>query len=450
MSRSPLRGSAFLSVSRRLVLVLCLLAATAVAAVAVVGAAAAAERQPKSLAASQPGRDGEHETPALLKADAVLPPELRSGPLFRVEPEVQNDGYMNVYHVRSKFGDYAVTGTDLLRERIHEFSAMAKMDERSGGAEFGSSLAESGKDVVKGAADLVTKPVKTLGNALSGVGKIFVRAEEALIESKPSKYEDNAVKSVIGVSKARREVAGAYGVDPYTTNAALVERLDRLTGANYAGGLVVTGASAAVPGGVGWAVSGAKSAKWLEDVDAAAPPADLRRADREALLAMGMNKDLVTAFIDNGEFSPLQQALLVSALKSMSGTRGREKAIIFAASTANEEQARFRLGLTRMLAGYNHVVAPLARLEKPGRFPVGVRSDGGVVVCFPLDYLCWTRTAAAVARDFAESLRAAGGRPGRVEMYLTGQASPMAARNLRALGFTLVENAGPRLFGVAR
>ena len=58
--------------------------------------------QPASTIAAQQA----YESPPVLSASKILPPELLSGPHHRVEEAVNNNGYFNIYRIDSKFGSF--------------------------------------------------------------------------------------------------------------------------------------------------------------------------------------------------------------------------------------------------------------------------------------------------------------------------------------------------------
>jgi len=391
---------------------------------------------------------GAVEAPPTLRASAVLPAAMLSAPNCRVDETVKSDGYLNTYTLHTPQGDLKVLSTALLGIRLQECAAIVAMDKVAPAGQFGDAIKEKGKNTVKGAVSLVTSPLKTVGGALSGVGKMFQRAEESLVESKASKYEDNPAAAALGYSRSKREIAKRFGVDPYSTNPFLKERLDRLAGADFAGSLLATGASAAVPGAVGVGVSVAGTSKWLTDMDVAMPPADLRRMNREKLLAMGVPADLAEAFIDNTDLSPVHQSILVSALAAMSRTANREAFIAFCLSTDSEDLALFRERMALMFSSYDTRKEHIVRFERVGRFVAGRAQSGNLIFCFPLDMLAWTQTTASLAQKLHESLP--GRNAAKAEFWISGGVTPLAAKSLAALGITPHPDAAAFLLGQAR
>src|SRR5215831_3703434 len=106
-----------------------------------------------------------YEAAQTLQASKFLPAELRSGPNFRVDEKVTNDGYLNTYHINSKFGTFTAVSTAMLRKRIGEVNALVVMEKVKGTSEFTNALSS--------AKNLVTHPVDTLSGAATGLGVAF-------------------------------------------------------------------------------------------------------------------------------------------------------------------------------------------------------------------------------------------------------------------------------------
>ena len=172
------------------------------------------------------GAAQQFEAGPTFNASQILPPQLLRGPNHVVENTVRNDGYINLYSIRSKYGVFDGVTTAKLRKRIREINALAAMEKVKGTKVFKDSALEAAGDVWQGTKDLVTKPVKSLTGAVSGVGKMFSRMGEQLFGSKRSQAEDDRLKALIGFSKTKREYAYEFGVDVYSSNKVLQEELN--------------------------------------------------------------------------------------------------------------------------------------------------------------------------------------------------------------------------------
>ncbi|GAB6039054.1 hypothetical protein JCM15519_36130 [Fundidesulfovibrio butyratiphilus] len=410
----------------------------------IVMAQASTKSAPKS-ARRDPMPLGDFETAGSLRASSLLPKSLLRGRDFRVEETVTTDGYVNIYILRSRYGDYRVYSTPLLVSRIDEIAAMGRMEKVSGAKEFGKGVWDGGANVIKGAANLITDPINTLGSTFSGVGKLFERAEESIAGSKASKYEDGAAYGAIGFSSVKRDYAKTFGVDPYSTNAPMQARLNKVASAGYAGGLTSMGLKMLIPGGVGIAVSSVGGVNWLGEVDLALPPTELRRNNREILLKMGIAPNLVEHFIDNDEFTPTQQSLLVKALSKMDQTAGRDLFIRLAARSGDQEQTLFRQRMAQLYSAYDRKVEHVEQFLQLGKLVGAKTRSGKVVLCFPLDRLVWTKSLAERTQGMGKAVAEAN--PTGVELWICGPASPLARKKIAALGWTLKEHCNRQLLG---
>jgi hypothetical protein len=386
-----------------------------------------------------------YEPPATLNASQILPPDLLGGPNHRVEERVYNDGYLNRYTILSKFGGFVAVSTPMLRKRISEINAMVRMEQIEGTKEFTSSLKEAGTDTLVGFKNLVTKPVDTVKGAASGLGVAFRRAGDALTGPKRSDAEDSKIKDLIGFSKTKREYAFQLGVDAYTDNQKLQDRLNEIAWAGYAGGITWAAAMSAVPGGAGLAITISGTHKLLNEIFRTTPPADLRRMNGEKLKAMDVHPEVADAFLNNSIYSPRYQTLLVNALEEMKGVGNRATFVRLAAASPNTDIAFFRERQAEMYAGYHKTVAPIETFIALGEFAAARTTKNEVVFNVPLDHLVWTE-------PMAKLLTAADGRvtqltrPVNKQLWVTGTVSARAKKEIESRGWQVQENSEARLF----
>jgi hypothetical protein len=392
--------------------------------------------QPKLGFSAQTG----YESLPVLSASKILPPELLTGPNHRVQERVINDGFLNIYTIDSKFGQFKAVSTALLRERIQEINAMAEMDKLKGTKEYGTAVKESALSAMVAAKDMVFQPVSTLKTAASGVAVAFRRAGDSVFGAKRSDVEDSRFKNLIGFSNYKREYAYDLGVDVYSRNEVLQDRLNEISWVGWAGGLTVSAAMAAVPGGAGIAMTAIGTTRLTREIFKNQPPADLRRTNTEKLTAMGIDPSTVEMFINGSIFSPREQTILVSALEEMRGVSDRDRFVQLAALTNNADMARFRQRQSEMYAGYHKAVSPLTQLVSVGQVPGARAKDGALVFNFPIDYLVWTDS---LARLVANTDALANQLPGvtRKELWITGNLSPRARAEMKRMGWVTFENA---------
>ena len=379
-----------------------------------------------------------YEPSAALSASRILPPELLSGPNHRVQERVKNDGIVNIYTIDSRFGSFTAVSTAMLRIRIQEINAMAAMDKLKGTKEYGDSLKASGLSALVAAKNMVFQPIKTTTEVVSGVGLLFRRTGDSLFGAKRSDAEDSRFKTLIGFSNYKRDYAYRLGVDVYSRNQVLQDRLNEIAWTGFAGGLTVSAAMAAVPGGAGVAMTAIGTTRLGTAIFQNTPPQDLRRMNTEKLKAMDVDEHSTDAFISDSVFSPREQTMLVSALDEMRGVAERDRLVQLAALTDKDDVAFFRQRQAEMYAGYHRAVSPIERFIGVGPVPAARTVKGALVFNIPVDYVVWTEELARVVTT-ADNL--ANQLPGTSEkqLWITGTLSPKARVEMQRLNWKVYE-----------
>jgi hypothetical protein len=386
-----------------------------------------------------------YESPAVLSASKILPPELLSGPNHRVQERVTSDGYLNIYQIDSKFGTFTVVSTALLRKRIGEINAMVVMEKVQGSKEYVDSIKEGGLDAMTSALSLMTKPVQTLSSAAQGLGAAFTRIGEGLFGSTRSQSEESRVKDLIGFASTKREYAYQFNVDVYSENQKLQDMLNRISWAGYAGSLTWSAAMSAVPGGAGVAMTVIGTNKVLNQVFQNTPPVELRKMNSDKLNAMGVHPEIADAFINNSMFSPREQTLLVHALGEMNGVADRGAVVRLALASQNSPEALYRQRQAQMYAGFHKSVTPLERFIPLGQFAVSRTVDGALVANLPLDYLVWTEPMAKLFTGANQLVSTLSGIKEK-QIWLTGTLSPRARKEIESRGWKINDRTEAQLF----
>ncbi|KHK02391.1 hypothetical protein [Desulfovibrio sp. TomC] len=384
---------------------------------------------PTLAAAAKPAPAEATETPPTLSAASLLPEAVLLGPNHSVDDKVDNDGYINTYTLHSPKGDLRVESTALLYTRIKELNAAAAMGQVNAGAEIGKSVAKSAAGAVTGAFNLIVHPV----DSFSSVGKSFSRAQASAQSDRP-KSDDGTVGELLGYNKAKRDYAKAFNVNPYSANPILQAGLKRLAGAGFFGSFA---ASAAIPGGAALAVFNNARITPESAVDVSIPPEDLFASNRERLKAMGASPAQADLFVDNAHFDPITQTRFVLALDRMTNVAGRANFIKFSILTDNDDLAFFRTRMAELYANLNATTDPVTGFVYAGKFIVAETPNNGILAAFPLDYLAWTPTLADIARTLGDAAKAQGAKSRK--LVVTGEVSPLAAKNLKKAGWTVVQ-----------
>ncbi len=389
-----------------------------------------------------PAAAQQFEANPTLRAGDVLPAGLVRGDFHTVDEAVQNDGVMNRYKLRIPQGELSVVGTDRLEIWIEESAGLQKMEQVKQSEVFGEALKNSVKAPVKLAGNLVEDPVGTVEDVGEGAGKFFNSIGHSLFGG-ASKQEAGTVETVIGYDAIKRQFAFQFGVDPYTSNELVQERLVDLSRAAFAGGVPMKAVAAALPTAGAVALRGTGAAYGLSQLIRDKSPAELKEINGAKLAQMGVPQDTATRFLEHPDFSPTKKTIITHVLERMQGVKDRAVFIERASRASDETMAFFFQQQAEDMAGYHAKVAPFARLVSLQGLVFGQRTDGTVVGVFPIDYLTWRQASANTTSALAQDLKTIGAK--NPELWVTGSISPVYRKNMTALGWTLQENVRDKL-----
>ncbi len=384
-----------------------------------------------------------YETPGVLDAYEILPPNLLEGKDFWLDRRVVSYGFNNRYTINSHFGKFEANGEDMLRIREHEIVAIDGLREIKKTKAFGEAFKKAATSPLKGAQALITNPVDTIKGVPKGVGRFFGRIGE-MTKGGRGDLEDSYTKELIGFAAVKRKYAYKLGVDVYSSNEVLQEDLNSVSWAGFAGGMTVTVAMMGIKSvstTAFYAVKGTQLVHGMNMILLDSSPEDLQKLNRKKMKEMGVRDSVIKEFLKNPTYSPRHQTILVEALVEMQGVKNREQFIKQALHAEYEEEAFFYQRMAEMLYGYHIQVKPIKELIPVRKFMVGYTSDQTVVATFPLDLLYWIEladlgSAALVRLDLT-------GRPiKKTEIWVTGTLTPRALKEFSARGLVINERAG--------
>lgn len=386
---------------------------------------------------------GGFEEAPVLSAAAILKPEYATG----VRDAVPTYAGRNAYVIDSDAGTFEADGNIMLVRRTREIAAIAKLREVSRTDEFKTALKSAAESPLLVAKGLVTDPVGTVSGVPKGLWKFMNRTGQAIKERtegrERSQYEDSNAAQLIGFSKAKRDVALKLGVDPYSSNEVLQKELNSVSWAAYAGKMTFSLATVPVSGAAGVALTATGVSSTFENAIRDLSPGDLRLASLKRLLEMGCDRATADAFLNNPSFAPSVQTALVLHLEALTGVAGRPGFVQLAADQcANEGDALFITETSRILAQLHAGGRTLARLDTLGGLPIAFGTDGNLIVALEWDYAAWTQNAAAFVVQL-KSAKFGDTAPTGYLIALSGEASPMAQRQLQAAGITLATRLAP-------
>jgi hypothetical protein len=389
------------------------------------------------------GAKAGYEQQPVLKASQLAPADLLQGERFQVDEQVPTEGFLGRFTIRADVGTFEAAGREMLRIRVAEVGALQQLDTMSKSDTFVKALGSTAMRPVKAVEQIVTKPVETVQALPSGVERLFGRVklggeslwQAATTSDTPSEERTEEVarrvggisRDVLGFEQERRQLAKQLKVDPYTTNTVLAAKLDDIAWVAFSGRIGINTVMAVlVPGSLAMSTT-----TFTTDLVWDTPTAELHRLNEQKLSDMGLGEERVRALMRNPWYSLTVLTACVTALDQLQGVSGRQAAVVFAASAATEEQARFVAESVQMLAHYHRTLAPLTVIAASG--PITARDrHGAVLVPAPIDYVAWTARVDELAKhpDLKGAQRA---------VWLTGQLSPRAKRELTTAGWTAHE-----------
>lgn len=385
----------------------------------------------------------DYETAGNRPVKEVLPPAVAAGPDYTVTDPVVADGYMYQFKVKSPYGPYDVTGTGALRKLEHEIWAIGQLRQITKSEAFLKSLKDQAGKPIVFAKDVVTKPGETLVGIPKGVGRLFSNATTA-ISSTRDPSQDSAAKEILLVGSFKRDYATRFDVDPYSSNKALQEELDKIGKAAALGSWTASAAMMPISGPAGAAISATSLSKSFNNVLKNEPPPRIRVINEEKLKEMGIAPDIAKVYLDHEVYTPRQDLILVDSLHRLGTATGREAYLSAAMAAVDEVEANFFVNMAQILRGYHEKQGPITGITMVGPITLAQTKSGAVVIPFALDYGVWTANADKVSQELKTSYRAPGFN-GTFEFWVTGTLSARGKQELQARGFTVVEQVGSRI-----
>ncbi len=381
------------------------------------------------------------EAPPTFRASEFLPTELLAGPNHRTDEHVANDGFMNIYTVNSKFGAFTAKSNDELQLRIDEINAIARMEEWSESEQFLAGVTKAGRDMVVTSMRLVTDPYGTVEDTTSGIVEVFASVRRSLGDD-DDMFEDMDIEEtlvdLVGYSRAKRQYAADFGVDPYSTNPVVQQYLSYLSRIGFVGQTGGRAARSFVDGGVGTAVSVASYLHSLGEQVRDKTPEELRETNEHKLRAMGVEQSIIDLYLANYVFSPTYQTALVDVLEQIDGAAGRGEFVKIAVLAKDEDQVLFRIAQARMYADYHESMVRIQEFVLVSKLMVvAARTEkGALVVNVPADYVSFTENLATYFTAARSRLDEVPGAKDK-QLWLAGGMSAKAREWIEDSGWTV-------------
>ena len=213
-------------------------------------------------------RNGFHRLQLICFVTVLFPAILLAAPYENPQPgkslqhealssDVRNDGFMNYYRLRDpEIDGNEIAGDEFARERLHELEIIAALGEIQQTEAFMQGFETALDTTVKATEQALKDPEQALKNLEKGFSRFidsvgstisdYTKAKSGNSDGKSS--ESNMIKEFLGVNSGKRRLAVDFGVDPYSSNAALQKGLEDLAMAVVAGGASLDLAMQSAPG----------------------------------------------------------------------------------------------------------------------------------------------------------------------------------------------------------
>ena len=151
-----------------------------------------------------------------------------------------------------------------------------------------------------------------------------------------------------------------------------------------------------------------------------------------------MPPEAIDRLVENRNYTPTDLLIISRALAKI----GAQNTAAFVDSAAVEGTTRdiafYERRLAVLMAARNDALGGLTSFVTAAGQPVAIRRDGTPVAVFPLDDLAWTEVPRRAFTTAAAQLKRA--HPGdHPILATTGAVTPMAARELKKLGWKVME-----------
>lgn len=366
--------------------------------------------------------------PTLAAAELVIP-ALLAGPGYRVEPQVQVTGYQARFVLHTDWGPLEAESAEMLAIRISEIPAMNAVFT----AEITGLVAQSAQNAamapVRAIGQVVTHPIDSLiglpvgavrffGESVTKWGRRAKRlgdhiddrishdgdpyrdpegpmgatradvdpAERAWWE-KPRRELARAVRGEISYRRSRLELAQKLGIDPYTSNPILNERLDRLAWMTSTGAFATRQLVSVATAGF------AETLGYTQDVERLVlreAPEDLAQRNYDVLSLHCSDEDLLERFVRHRAFTPTLQTAFTEELDALRPRTGCEALLETALMAGSEVEARFVLNALRLVRHYSGEAAIGGHVRSHGATLAYLTQGGEFLLPVPVDLLSWT------------------------------------------------------------
>ena len=366
----------------------------------------------------------------------VLPPELLQSLKHRVkEVEVRNGTFH--FYVESDFGAYYIDSMGLLRERVREIIILGNAINHSGGLEHGMSGKIGDQLQIRSdqALDIFKQPVKSATKLANQVADGLNELGGQAAEAKRKTIYNGGPSSDPVLAVHKRNVAGQWQLDVYSTNPRVQEFLETIARERSAGN-ISTGTPAlnripVKPLKVADAALESRISHMLK----ARSVAELDDINKQTLEDLKIGSDQRNVFLQQPVLSPRHKTRICEYLTQLADVDNLTAVIMVANAARNEREALASEELVMMLADYHHKVSKLRVLQPENKGIDAVTVDNRLVHFSVQDMIYWDQIAEQFYDALAERAKNAG--VTRMQVITSGFVTPEAKAELQKRQFDL-------------
>jgi len=391
-----------------------------------------------------------YEPPPTLHASDLFPPEVIASRHHRIRQDVATDGFFRIYTIDSDFGRFEVAGDIQLLQRVQEIRAIAALEKLRDVDAYSVAARVAAEVPFVARWKLVEEPIDSIEGTPPEAWDEVLRV--AVMDPDQRTPEDWALRrAMLSFEAAKRQLARRLALNPYSLNRPLQLELNRTAWTLSAGGYPLDAVPSLAQSSIAPLPEDVLPVERVEKIFANDSPVDLRRRNRIELSVLGVSSEEIEAFLAHPAYSPLRRTGVVESLILLEPARDRGSYVSVALRAETPRDAFFRLMGCLILRFYHVSVAPIERLVVlNGRSPAAYTSQAKLIVAAQVDYLLWSRPVDGFVRSLAAAEVPDSPIRSR-EIWLSGEASPKARREIEARGITLVERVFesmvPRLAG---
>ena len=396
-----------------------------------------------------------YETPGVLIASDILPPELKSGTKYSVRgvTETTTDtgtfGFTHRFEVTSSYGDFEAFCIDMVRIRAHEINVIAVLQDIKKTRSFSKAIKKSRKGPYKKAVDLILDPVDTITGVPKGGWRFIARSGE-MVKGGPEGREGGHVEALADFFKLKCRYAYKLGVDVYSTNKELQKELNSMTLAGFASGtgtsLLFTKAGKSAEGLM---LKDAENLKIitrtpiLEEIDKLLldnTPDGLEILNREKLKKIVEEDYVIEGFLNHDNYTPRNKTIIVHVLAKMDDIKNRDIFIKQAIIVDNDEIAFIYQRMAEMIYDYHKNVKPVVEIIPVRKMEANYTVDQAIISMLPVDNLYWAEATDLFVSALLQLSKSEDRPVKQVIMGITGKATSQAKEVLNGRGIAIKEN----------